>query len=628
MKIITGLFDNMVLQRAKSGRSDQPIEGECPLTGSVTAVVLRNKKPLRGFSRVKVGSASNGKFSARIKGIPTGGPYDIRLSVNDRNSKKAASVLKKNVLVGDVWILAGQSNMQGIGYRTDRLKPNPLVRAFYMDDHWGAAEDPLHDLGVAVDEFHKGVSIQDHIGTGPGVAFGQALLKLTGIPQGLVACAHGGTSMTQWDPSRKHLGGASLYGAMYRRFVKNGSRVAGMFWYQGCSDTDKEAAGQYSAKMVKFINSLRKDFKAPHLPVVIVQIGRFSRLNDNIQGWNSIRDQQRVLPTKIKNILTVPAIDLSLKDQVHISGSDAHKLGRRGAEAMAVLKYGNKKLLPPIEFKDAILKTDPLSGTTNLLVSFRNVSGSLRALGRPEGFALSGDLCHLTEDPIFDTELIGAEVLLKTTVPLIPPVDFEQKYLFYGFGNNPYCNITDSANRSLPAFGPVPTTPERAYAPFVIRLKVSALQPFAGKLERLEYPANCADFGFASRTFKTTSLNFCNLNAELSARAPEDLLVYFSSRVRCEESMKVDVCLGFDGPVKAWLDGREIFYDPEGTNPAIVDEVKLPVAMGAGEHELMVALGSNHGKAWGIFLRYQRTDVPKTLLKRGRNFYRIPQILD
>ena len=39
------------------------------------------------------------------------------------------------------------------------------------------------------------------------------MLRRTGVPQGLIACAHGGTSMAQWSPKLKRLGGDSLYGA-------------------------------------------------------------------------------------------------------------------------------------------------------------------------------------------------------------------------------------------------------------------------------------------------------------------------------------------------------------------------------------------------------------------------------
>ena len=97
------------------------------------------------------------------------------------------------------------------------------------------------------------------IGAGPGVAFGQKLYELTGVPQGLLACAHGGTSMSQWSPKNKDLSGDSLYGAMLRRVKKNGSAVKGMFWYQGCSDTDEMSSLLYYENMKAFISEVRKD---------------------------------------------------------------------------------------------------------------------------------------------------------------------------------------------------------------------------------------------------------------------------------------------------------------------------------------------------------------------------------
>ncbi len=86
--------------------------------------------------------------------------------------------------------------------------------------------------------------------------------------------------------------------------------------------------------------------------------------------------------------------------------------------------------------------------------------------------------------------------------------------------------------------------------------------------------------------------------------------------------------LGYDGPVKVWLDGKEIHHDPDGTNPANVDSVKIPIIMKKGDHEVLAALGSNHGKAWGIFLRYQRTGLPWEVLEQGRRFYKIPQPIE
>ena len=44
--------------------------------------------------------------------------------------------------------------------------------------------------------------------------------------------------------------------------------------------------------------------------------------------------------------------------------------------------------------------------------------------------------------------------------------------------------------------------------------------------------------------------------------------------------------------------------------------------------DLVVALGSNGGKAWGIYLRFERKDVPARLLKKGPEHYAMPELLD
>src|SRR4029079_4088733 len=129
--------------------------------------------------------------------IPVGGPYEIEISIGED------TLVSRDILVGDVWIAAGQSNMQGCGSRAAACKPNKMVRAFYMDDRWAVACDPVHNMWDCVDPIHIDITNGQRVpkdntrGVGPAVAFAQEMFKLTGIPQGIVACAHGGTSMAQ-----------------------------------------------------------------------------------------------------------------------------------------------------------------------------------------------------------------------------------------------------------------------------------------------------------------------------------------------------------------------------------------------------------------------------------------------
>ena len=103
------------------------------------------------------------------------------------------------------------------------------------------------------------------------------MVESTGVPVGLVACAHGGTSMEQWNPAKKEQGGNSLYGSMLRQVKQAGGKVKGVLWYQGESDAlgQGEAWKAYPRVFTDFIAAVRSDFGQPELPFYFVQIGRF-----------------------------------------------------------------------------------------------------------------------------------------------------------------------------------------------------------------------------------------------------------------------------------------------------------------------------------------------------------------
>ncbi|NQU11088.1 sialate O-acetylesterase [bacterium] len=621
MKIISGLFDGMVLQRTKRGFCDVVIEGNTTGRGRVIARVTAGRKPVRGLAGARIGRASRGKVTARLKGIPAGGPYTVALHVRDAAGATSDSLIVRNVYVGDVWILAGQSNMQGCGLLAERLTARRQVRALYMDDHWAAAEEPLHQLYIAVDAVHDAQNMQPPpngpvTGVGPGVAFGQALQSATGVPQGLLACAHGGTSMAQWDPKLKKLGGGSLYGAMLRRFRRNGGRVAGVLWYQGESDASPDAAKVYTARMTELIRAMRRDFGDARLPVAIVQISRLvSRAWVEEKSWNSVQDQERRLPEKIRNLTVVPTVDLELNDLIHLASRGQHELGRRLAQAMRVLREGRRAGNPPIALKSIRVEKDTTGRLMDkLVVEFANVTGRLVSPVRAMGFALGEPDVH---DCIYRVDLVGNRAILHTGVQ---EADLAQMQLFYGHGVNPACNIRDEAGRSLPVFGPVPVGKPRAMTPFLREFLVSGFMPAAAKLEGLAYTPP-AELNLEPRVFPD---RLAARNLEIINTKGRVGVYYYATRFTCAEPMKLQLVLGYDGPTKVWLNGREVQWDPEGTNPSGTADDFVPFEATAGEHEMLVAFGNNNGNAWGIHLRLERVDLPERLIRKGTDAYRLP----
>lgn len=632
MNITEGLLDRIVLQRNNRNVSEAEFSGDTHAAGDVIVRVTKGGKKVKGFDGKVVGKASNGKIEGKLVGLPAGGPYNVVVAVVSRGSKSQAVVTEKQtikgVLVGDVWIAAGQSNMQGCGNSPYRAKPDPMVRAFYMDDHWATAVDPIHQLDIAVDSFHNNgkrstIPYKNPKGVGPAVHFAQDMYRRTRVPQGVIACAHGGTSMSQWDPKLKSQGGASLYGASMRRLKKNGGKIAGVIWYQGESDCNPDASRLFTSRMKELIAGFRKDARDPKLPFVQVQLGRLITMGFDIPSWNSVQNQQRKLAEEVPHVSFVAAYDLQLDDTIHVGGRGMAILGARLAYAMDVLRRGSKAGKPPISPKKINIKTN--NGQVDVHIEFDNVVGSLRVPGglRPTGFSLV-DSRPVTK--IYDIELKGNTVILHTMIAMSGLGDLS---VHHGWGIDTYCNIQDEAGRLIPVFGPMAISEPRAVTPMVERINIAfpvAIPTDAGvdtKLNGLKYPTDQASFPWKLNTFDN---RFCDIHLQAAHLPGQDFITYFKCTLDIHEPMKLDLCLGYDGPVKAWIDGEEVFHDPQGNNPAWEDRGRAAIKAKPGSHEVLIALASNKNNAWGIFLRFERMDVSKEQLKLGVESYRLPSV--
>ncbi|OIT28683.1 PREDICTED: probable carbohydrate esterase At4g34215 [Nicotiana attenuata] len=185
-------------------------------------------------------------------------------------------------LVKNIFILAGQSNISGRGgvinhsnrpgvanETWDGVIPreceaNPSILRLSGGLTWVEAQEPLH----------KDIDVNNTCGIGPGMPFANTVLKRdpsVGVI-GLVPCAVGGTSITEWAP------GGFLYKQMIRRTkaaTRCGGRVRALLWYQGESDTKTlEDAKMYKRRLESFFKHVRHDLQLPTLPVIQVTHGK------------------------------------------------------------------------------------------------------------------------------------------------------------------------------------------------------------------------------------------------------------------------------------------------------------------------------------------------------------------
>lgn len=459
LTVQSGVIAHQVIQCDKDGKAALNLAGAAGAAGMVQARAVGVQKEVVGWA--DLGTAANGAWAGTLAGVPAGGPYVIEVRVRDDAGKALESASVEDVLVGDVWVLAGQSNMQGVGNRVNVEDPHPLVHTFSMSYEWRLAQEPLHTLAESPDVVHANFKTPEERengikgwrdggkGAGLGLAFAKEMVKRTGRPVGLVASAHGGTSMAQWNPELRDQGGASLYGSMCKQVEAAGGKVRGVVWYQGESDANPDAEPIYREKMKALVAAMRKDSGVPDLPFYYVQIGRFVVNNDKPGPWNAIQVDELALEKDLAPGGMVAAVDLSLDDGIHAGTPSLKVLGYRLANLAERDLFGGKVSAGP-RF-DKLEAAGTIYGQ-QLKVHFTGANARLQAAGRVNGFSISAGPDGADAPCIFNQEISAEDpntiILWVSQLP-------DNPMLWYGRGFNPYCNVSDAANMALPVFGPV-----------------------------------------------------------------------------------------------------------------------------------------------------------------------------
>jgi sialate O-acetylesterase len=229
------------------------------------------------------------------------------------------------------------------------------------------------------------------VGAGLGLSFGIAMADALGRRIGLVAAAHGGTTLEQWSPALKSRGGRSLYGAMLERIARAGGRLRGVLWYQGESDARlAEDAGTYADRFDRWIAAVRSDTGCADLPVIAVQLGRVLPAGEAAKEfpfWDLVREAQRTLPERTRATGVTTAVDLPLTDGIHVSTAGLVRLGRRMARL--ALRLTVKPEIPPGPFVSGMETwATPGGGSNALRIRFDGMTGGWQRMDAIRGFTL------------------------------------------------------------------------------------------------------------------------------------------------------------------------------------------------------------------------------------------------
>lgn len=245
----------------------------------------------------------------------------------------------------DLWLLAGQSNMDGRGKAKDLSAADraPVERAVIFYRNPPAACETFLPLapGMSIPPGYHGKLPSEVFG--PELGFARALVKANAQLQlALIKGSRGGTSLrTDWKPGEP--GQPKTQGPCYRNFLdtwqlataaltKDGStfKLRGLLWHQGESDAGLKTE-DYLKLLTNFIARLRADLKAPDLPVLIGEV------YDNGKR-DAVRAAEKQAPETIPHTVFVSAAGLKTSDNgTHFDAASQLLLGQRFAEAAGKL---------------------------------------------------------------------------------------------------------------------------------------------------------------------------------------------------------------------------------------------------------------------------------------------------
>ena len=155
------------------------------------------------------------------------------------------------------------------------------------------------------------------------------------------------------------------------------------------------------------------------------------------------------------------------------------------------------------------------------------------------------------------------------------------------------------------AISPIEKFATRWHSPHVMKWQLSRLFPKGKDVSSARPVKLSAKLGWHKVSVVSPPEGFVNIHDEMG---DADGIVYFADRFRVPKAGAWTIHLGHDGGAKMFVDGRAVLLNPKRVNPCLPGRSKATVRLSRGMHEIAVALDTDHGWGWGIFLCFE---VPK-----------------
>ncbi|WP_286761448.1 sialate O-acetylesterase [Salegentibacter sp. UBA1130] len=437
-------------------------------------MVLQRDQPIRIWGIAPPQSKISIYFQNKVESVVTDvkGNWEVVFDEQPANSNPQELILKSpqqtitlhNLLIGDVWLLLGQSNMEwpmsGEMHFEEELKDaNNKQLRFYNPKYIGKN---IYGKAYNQDErkkFAGGELFYDKkweesdtstfkAMSAIGYYFGKQISNKKGIPVGLINLSIGGAPLETFialetlkknKKFSKKTGSNWLYNAHLPDWIRergreniNGNQVEnhsngpnhgykpgfafstgiapilkmpikGILWYQGESNAqEKERVEEYPELQKLMIQDYRKKWENPNLPFYWVQLSSIDTINYDSHFWPEFRDGQRRLLEEMKNVGMAVSSDIGARHDVHPRNKKA--VGNRLARWALNQEYGQDVLVSGPLPKSAIYKND------SIIVDFEYIGNGLSVSNSKSlrGFSLNGK----TEAA---AKLKGNKVFIKTS---------------------------------------------------------------------------------------------------------------------------------------------------------------------------------------------------------------------
>lgn len=445
--ILPNIFsDNMVLQQ----KTKAAIWGTADAGRKVSITTSWNHK------KYSTKAGLDGKWQIKVATHAAGGPYDIRITDGDE-------LILNNVLIGEVWLCSGQSNMEmpllGWGkikdYEKEIASANyPNIRLLQVVH--ATSNVPLENAAVTNGGWQpcSSQSVADF--SSVAYFFARKVYEETKVPIGLIHSSWGGTIAEAWtsaqtlkgmpdfeekvkivedtdnnlhanEPNRPSV----LYNAMINPFIK--FAIRGTIWYQGESNVSR--AYQYRELFPSMIKDWRNKFHSGNFPFYFVQLANYMKVEKDPapSDWAELREAQ-LMTTSLPHTGMAVTIDIGLVENIH--PKNKQDVGYRLALIALAKTYRQK-----VQYSGPIYKSQKIMGN-EIRLRFRFTENGLKTKDNASltGFAIAGN----DQKFYWASAKIEGNELVVSSRDVANPVAVR-----YGWSINPDCNLYNGVG--LPA---------------------------------------------------------------------------------------------------------------------------------------------------------------------------------